>query len=152
MRDIRSDLRERLDALKEKIRSHEKTLSDLRRQAEGVAELLADEEVRWDGKAVFPHNRPRAAGGGPPDIHVRDFTLLALRDGKPRALQYLRDEAVNRGYFHDSNSPGRSMQAILMGLLRSGLVAKTESGDWAITVKGSAACEKEPADPLVHHQ
>ena len=156
MRDIRRDLRERLEALQEQIHSGHDILADLTRQAEGLAAALTAEERRWDGKAelksgVWLHETFHIEMNKPTQS-LRGFTLSLLSDGEPRSLHYLRDRAFNRGYLKGSNSPGRSMQGVLIGLLRSHLVAKIDDGDWAITVKGSAASDKESADPLVHHQ
>lgn len=148
MRDIRPDLRERLEIAEAEFRRLEALLHMAEDRMLSVKELLEAEEARIAADntassfntasslealtARVMSNRVSSSTSGPapfapsaaPAIILDEFLLKAVRRGVGDKGE-LRDAAIQAGYFKSSaNSPGRVVHARLTNLVREGQLAK----------------------------
>jgi hypothetical protein len=134
MRDITTDLKERLTAaelhktrLNAEFETERRALEGRYRQRVAAIESevvalksLLDIEtrrLRGDGR--------KASG---PSLPIGDFFVQTLLTAGPKTKEELRDLAIQAGYFHEGDVPGRSSHATIINLLRSGKVRETGTG------------------------
>jgi len=140
MRDIRKDLRERI----EDIRSHQEVLQlrikRLEEQAAMLENLLKQEEADWQVRqpALFDLGKGSSA-------RVRSelsrFLLAALNDGKPHGIVELVDLAQSKGIPIKGKSPRKAIHFALVGMKQNKIVEMLESGVWKIAGNGSGKVE-----------
>ena len=131
MRDIRSDLQERLSAIAKDRADLEGKLAELDHIEVGIKALLEREG--------FLFMAPASNGNGK-GSHVEadtgtslsQFLLQMLREaGKPVPLESIRDEAIKAGLEFGDKKPGRVIHWALVGMGQHGSVEKLEDG-WKI--------------------
>lgn len=129
MRDIRSDLRTRLEAVgaeREKLVQRLADLDDRQRQFEGV---LGDEERRWHSQdSLFAPNGSDQA----PVSELRLFLLETLSDGQSWQFRRIKDRALGLDLSFGKKNPGQAIHASLVAAKRRGLVDQIETGLWRI--------------------
>lgn len=133
MRDIQSDLRERLE-LAESERANVAAAYEAERQSlEGKYKpKLASAEAEITAiKSLLDIEARRAGSHAPfalPTLPIKDFLVKAVRDNGPLAKEQLRDLATEAGYFHTDESPGRVTHGVVLSLTRSRQLIKNEDG------------------------
>jgi hypothetical protein len=130
MRDIRADLRERLELtvkqrtqLMERVRALE--TRERRLRALLTEEDLPSTSLHTPSFAGEPHGR-----------RLREFVLGSLDDGHDWALEQLKEHARGIGLM-TIGAAGRSLNITLVNLLREGLVARLPNGRWRIREQGT---------------
>jgi hypothetical protein len=127
MRDIRSDLRERLEATVQQRHELNARVRALEAQEQRLRALLNDEE--------FTHVHQRSLACCPPSSEVtggarlREFVLGSLQDGHDWSLQELKEHARDIG-LTTLGASGRSLNITLVNLLREGTVMRLRNGRW----------------------
>ncbi len=129
MRDIRADLRERLEAAE----AEAKAATD---RVQIIKGMLEAEEARFaSAQPILPGSivgvLPERIPGISPSLSLDDFLVKAVRRGVSDKEE-LRDAAIREGYFMGSNqAPGRVVHAKLTNLVRDGSLKKV--GDHYMT-------------------
>jgi hypothetical protein len=147
MRDIRTDLRERLNAAEESRSVLNNQLSVLTAEISTLMKLLELEDSRFEfgSAATLPAQkvRPlsvgaesRGAQGKAADDTLVDF-ILSFTKMRPRTKREIRDAAVNELAFKPSESPGRVVHLTLLNLERAGKVNRLPDDRYS-TTKNSA--------------
>jgi hypothetical protein len=96
----------------------------LEQRADMFAEMLAElRPAATKAQVQLP-----IAGTEAPNI--RSFLNDVLADGKPRPLRELVNLATQRGLLAASASPGRSVHAVMLGLMQNGVVRRQDNGAW----------------------
>jgi hypothetical protein len=148
MRDIRSDLQERVKLLDDQINSaqaqfdkfleqikgeHDARLKDLKAELEAVNHLLGIEHRRLNGATQAPQ-APKPLGesqkAAPPQP-LADFLVRKLSDTGPLSQHKLLRLAVQEGYFPDGDAE-RGVTAVLAHVVKSGHVRQLPNGDFAL--------------------
>jgi hypothetical protein len=135
MRDIRSDLRERLDDIERQRTALISKLDDLDAQRATVGALLHAEQERF-GNVETPTDSGTIvvlSGDLPPAHTLGNLMRGVLGDGSKRSTQELAKLAVSKGHPFGDKSPGRSVHFALVGLERAGQVERDEAGCWFLT-------------------
>jgi hypothetical protein len=129
MRDIRSDLRERLEATVQQRNELNAKIRALEAQEQRLRALLSDEE--------FMHVHERSLASCLPSSEVtggarlREFVLGSMRDGQEWSLQSLKEHAHGIG-LTTVGASGRSLNITLVNLLREGFVTRARDGRWRL--------------------
>jgi len=87
MKDIRDDLRERLEEIKNDRAQFHRRLEALTEKENTIQALLEAEETRWGSQIALPMGLPTQANGQRGSTAHSRFILDALRDGRARSLQ-----------------------------------------------------------------
>jgi len=151
MRDIRPDLRERLEAEQAAHANLELALDAVEERIEHLEMMLATEDARFAAEAeaqkhgftIMPSKEGTAPEGvingrapegafhatptpAPnPAVDIDEFLVKAVARGV-KEKDELRDAAIRAGYFNGSQqSPGRVVHAKLLNLVRDGRITKT---------------------------
>jgi len=120
MRDIRADLRERLQAIA-------RDRAGLDQMEAGIKELLRIEDRR-EFIASGNGNGTHVDEGGTP---LKRFILTVLRHSKqPLTVGDLKVAAAQGGYDFGEKSPGRVLHWALVGMAQGGIVEKKEDNKW----------------------
>ena len=148
MRDIRADIKERLDAVASSRERLAEQLRELEVDEAALRSFLEAENARWHnkepelfrvGKRLEP--RPLDETVSP----VTKFLLDTLGDGTPWSLTRLKDHASNKGVVFGGDSPGRVLHGGLLGLKKRGVVAMIESGIWRLITENAPPVETDGA-------
>ena len=149
MRDIRNDLKERLESLSQERDGLEKQYQGRLREFEGreslLRQLLHQEDVRalGDQPSLF-----RKVREGQADKETSDLTRLILdmlADGQNWSLDRLKEAGEKRGVLGGFESPGRSIHGALLSLKRQAKVQNIDQGVWRQS-KMKDAPTAEPAE------
>lgn len=124
MRDIRSDLRERLRVTVQQRRELGQRLQALETREQNLRALLQDEQAT--SGALSP---PVDAADGP---RLRDFIRGSLANGCDWSLDELKEHARGLG-LNTAGASGRSLNIILVNLLREGSVVRLPGGRWRLS-------------------
>lgn len=127
MRDIRSDLRERLVATVKQRNELNGRVRALEAQEQRLRVLLNDEEFSHLHRPPLTSCRP--ASEATVGARLREFVLGSLRDGHDWSLQDLKEHAHGIG-LTTVGASGRSLNITLVNLLREGLVMRSRNGGW----------------------
>ena len=140
MRDIRSDLKERLDQCVRERRTLEARLSGLQNTEAGIRALLKQEEERFSGMVapLFPEGGDRSLS----KLIVHVFKT----QNRPLRLEEIKGEIAKTPYDFGDKKPGRAIHFALVGLDQSGLVQRVDGGCWAIR----EAPAKDSAEQITH--
>lgn len=128
MRDIRSDLKERLSAIDERMselvreynrdkenldRAYAEQEKFLEQERTAAAAMLAVEQKRYG------EDPPNNAGSVTSNVQLSDFLInqIKARPGIPK--EELRKLAEENGYFAEGEAGGRSIHTTLMNLVRA---------------------------------
>jgi hypothetical protein len=146
MRDIRSDLQERVKLLDEQIQSaqaqfdkyleqikdeHDERLKDLKAELEAVNHLLGIEHRRHNGAAPAPKPQAEPQKSAPPQP-LADFLVRKLSEVGSLSKDKLHLLAVQEGYFPDGDGAERGVLAVLMHVVKSGHIRQLPNGDFAL--------------------
>ncbi len=129
MRDIRKDLSERLDELKEEREQLQRRLQVISEQENSVRQLLAEEGKRWgDSKNLSPITQTFISRG----TQLQKFLLVLLSDGVDWPLESISEQARLQGLVPSNGPVGRTLHGGLIGLKKLGLVDMPETSVWRI--------------------
>lgn len=132
MQDIRSGLRERLEAAKKERNELTAQLQRLQARERLIRDLLREEEEEcFHGprhlRSLVPGPRHAPVAG----THLKYFVLESLADGHAWSLDQLKEHARGMGLVRDCAS-GRSLNITLVNLHRSGRVRRLPNGRWQL--------------------
>jgi hypothetical protein len=136
MRDIRKDIKERINA----IRSEQEFLlfrvKELDKKVVGLETLLEEEEKSWRDKQpslpTFGEPRPIKARS-----ELGSFLLSVLGDGKSHNTEELVGLVQSKGIPIKGKSPRRAVHFSLVGMKQNKLVEMVSSRVWKIAGNGS---------------
>jgi hypothetical protein len=128
MRDIRSDLRERLEATVKQRSELNGRVRALEAREQRLRALLNDEEFSHVHQLPPASSPSSDATGG---ARLREFVLGSLQDGHDWSLQNLKEHAYGMG-LTTLGASGRSLNITLVNLLREGLVTRARNGRWRL--------------------
>jgi hypothetical protein len=124
MRDIRSDLQERLEATMHQRNELIARVRALEAQEQRLRALLSDEEfAQFQPPSCSPSSE--ATNGA----RIKELVLGSLQDGYDWSLQDLKEHAHGLG-LTTVGASGRSLNITLVNLLREGLVMRLRDGRW----------------------
>lgn len=112
MRDIRADLKERLEENERERSRIAARLKELDFATAALMNLLDLEDKRIGD--LFPENREK--------LTLLEFVLSELSDGQERSKDELRESAKKNNYSAEGGSLGRAIHATIMNLVRSGRI------------------------------
>ena len=140
MRDIRNDLAERLKDIEAERTRLLQRLDELTPTEQALQALLAEEEARWSRlqPPLFAVQSERT-NGKKARTEVSQFLMNALADGKPKAVQALKESALKLGIAFGSKKPGRVIHMALLGMAQNGLVEMVTKGVWKVKEKEERA-------------
>jgi hypothetical protein len=125
MRDIRSDLRERLASEDELIERLQQQYEEVLARKDALLVMLEQEENRLQAMQELGY-KPVT-----PACALDDFIVKTIKRGITDKEE-IRDAAIRAGYFADSvQSPGRVVHAVLVNLVRDGRVVTNNEGSFA---------------------
>jgi hypothetical protein len=129
MRDIREDLRERLQAIAANRAALQKQMDALDASEANVKSLLADEESRvrsaTTGRPELPFERVPLVGG----MTMTDLIKATLRIHDQRlTFDEVRDEILKTRFDFTDQKPGRVVHGGLLSLMRTREIDKDGSG------------------------
>jgi hypothetical protein len=118
MRDIRNDLKERLEALAKEKLFFQARIAETEQAAAGIQALLEREDQRFRTAATRAHsNGNNAAIGKTP---LSQFIVDALQQSKQAlTLSEFKERAETKLDFN-GHSPGRTLHRALLGLTHNG--------------------------------
>jgi hypothetical protein len=139
MRDIREDLRERLDAFAAQRVELERQLAEVQTQETSYKVALRQEEQRIRdltdsrGASLFPTSAPAMNSDAATSSPALTFVILNAMVSKrrPLALDEIKD-AISNSFDFGEKAPGRSIHFGLVGLQRAGEVDRLPDGRWTI--------------------
>ena len=129
MRDIRSDLRDRLQATTAQRAELSRRLRALEAREQRLRALLQDEEAL---RGLPQHVHLRALPGTSQGTHLREFVLRLLRNGQAWSLEDLKEQARRALGLTTVGAAGRSLNITLVNLLRQRRVLRLPDGRWQL--------------------
>jgi hypothetical protein len=130
VRDIRGDLRERLEATVKERNDLTQQVQALEERERRLRALLRDEEIA--GVRLHQSSTTLASGEPSGGAFLREFILGSLADGHSWSLEALKEHAHAMG-LATIGTAGRSLNITLVNLLRQGLVRRHQDGKWQST-------------------
>jgi|TARA_B100001964_G_scaffold237756_1_gene301883 hypothetical protein len=140
MRDIRHDLRERLEDVSSKRSDLELELKSLKDRELHLNALLTQEGLFLDGPDS-PDSRLQNEQPLQDEQTLTDAIRTILGGGSPLSLEELKTRLENSPLLAETSSPGRSIHFSLVGMSRLGRAHRAEDGKWSIRPEPSS-----PAD------
>lgn len=136
MQDIRKELGERLNQVREQRESLQKSIEQLNLRERQLQAVLDSEMELWNRLAPTP-SLFQSSPATPHQVNDGNGTLPGLlvefmRNGSTWALDDFKEELSKRGYPFGEKSPGRMINFALVGLVNRGLALKTPEGRWRI--------------------
>lgn len=129
MRDIRQDLKERIEAEYARREPLAVALEEIENNIAGLKRLLQAEEDRASGNGA--HKAPPSK----PSASLEDYLMKMLSKG-PKTLQEMRAGAMAAGYFHGSKeSPGRAIHGKLLNPLRAKTIVRDDDRKYRLVSK-----------------
>jgi hypothetical protein len=129
MRDIRNDLRERLQAVGAERMELQAKLSALQGTESGLKALLRDEEERLarQSPSLFPPTESINGSG------LRELVHKALQEkNRPADLEEIKNDIARTSYDFGDKKPGRAIHFALIGLSQTGVVNRLQDGRWVL--------------------
>lgn len=136
MKDIRPELRERIQQIQSKRDIARRQLDELDAIEQSLQTVLNSENELWKSLAPdtplfqYPQNtdeKVNESNGTLPGL-----LLEFMRDGNSWSIEDFKAELQKRGYPFGEKAPGRVINFALVGLLRPGTVRKQEDGRWQL--------------------
>ncbi len=144
MRDIRRDIKERLDVVEQERQRLKARLEEIDEEEQMLQGFLAAENARWHNQQPTLFT-PSPTGNGQVQLAmpslVTHFLIKALNDGTPWSLERLKERAEKRGVLLGGQSPGRTLHGGLLGLKKRGVVEIVERGVWRLVNKDASTGE-----------
>ncbi|SRR5216684_7545752 len=131
MRDIRQDLRERLNEIMTQEQKLREQLVALQEQNEHLTAMLEKEQLRWPQNG--PEPKPDAGSQQNPG-ELSDIIRELLRSGEPWNNWQLTQAALKRGYKFGERQPGRVLHFTLLGMFKGGEVVSLGLGKWKLKI------------------
>jgi hypothetical protein len=151
MRDIRSDLKERIVILKEQLNAeqielerrinqirqqHDSKVKDLQAQLDAIATVLEMEQRRlWDSPQVHqPANaspQTKLPNHPRPQTRLLDILIQKLRSEGPASCEDLHNWAIREGYLSNNDAVGPALHRALTETARTGLIRQLPDGTFA---------------------
>jgi len=133
MRDIRKDLKERLEAIADEKRAAQNRLANLDKAETMLQVLLEEEQLRWKSQqprlvGLETVARPKTNGRTPLGRFIREI----MSDGREWQTAELAKLAKNRGLIAEGKSPLRVLHFSLVGMKQNGLVEKVGLTSWRL--------------------
>jgi hypothetical protein len=129
MRDIRSDLQERLNVIAADREELQRRMTELAHIEDGIKALLQRESVQFVASVNDSGNGIHAATGG---TELARLVLQTLRQAnKPLHLDEIKDAAEAAEFDFGEKSPGRVLHWAMVGMAQGGSVEKV-NGKWQI--------------------
>ena len=149
MRDIRADLEDRGQLLKDKIQSmqsafeqqietiqheHENKLEELKTALDAVNTLIGSENRRLKGIQApdAKSQKPSVQQVQPQNADLTDFIISELGKGGPASKDNLLKLAVRQGYVSDGDSAKRTFEEAFALLKKAGSIQKLPNGDFTL--------------------
>jgi hypothetical protein len=131
MRDIRDDLKERLQDIERQRSEIQKRLIDLKEMEERLSALLEAENLRYEAERqtdlpLFEPEPMAENSNGKWDSVIARFVIESLDEHKGCDLQMLKRLAAKRGIPFGHKSPGRVLHFLLVGMQDNGVVTKED--------------------------
>lgn len=133
MRDIRPDLRERKQAIRNERAQLAARGLVLDAEETALDALMQVEDERWKGLSAPQVEGPPREDEPIVDLSrspLGDLVMDVLADGRPRSMHDLAQIAKNRGYPFGEKSPGRVVHFALVSLSKANRIEKVGSGLW----------------------
>jgi hypothetical protein len=137
MRDIREDLRERIDALAREKQNKEIEIAAIDQKIAMLDGLLQQEEERQNPVMQVPltfatkyNIRSMRA-----DRYSSPLSLAVLhvfQTHNPAHLEQFKAQAIKDGVEFGGKHPGRMIHFLLIGMEQNGLVKRTDDGRWRL--------------------
>jgi hypothetical protein len=128
MRDIRSDLRERLTKLAAQMARLQEELDELSDVEDGIKMLLRQEEAQFANESapLFPESNDVGSG-------LAQLIIHTMREkNRPVDLDELKDVITKTQYDFGEKNPGRVIHFALVGMNHGGLVERLNDKRWMI--------------------
>jgi hypothetical protein len=137
MRDIREDLKERIDLLARTRQMHEIEIASLAQQSIVLESLLEQENQRvassTQSALTFVEPPPaRLPNGRKYSTPLSLAVIEAFRTHNPATLGQLKNQAARDRVEFGGKHPGRAIHFLLLGMEQNGLVERTEDGRWRL--------------------
>lgn len=131
MRDIREDLRQRLQSIAIQRGQLQARLAWLDQAEANIKGLLEFEKMQVDAdqQVLFEQEPPV---GEEERSAIARFLRDVLMDGRPRTLDELKQAAFTRGLAFGDKNPGRVLHFALLGMAQSGIVEMVGKGIWQL--------------------
>ncbi len=140
MRDIRKDLRERINSIRSQQEHLQFRIKELDRKAIMLENLLEQEELDWRARQPALLDLT-----GTLTVRTRSelsrFILSTLSDGKPHSTGELVDLAQSKGIPIRGKSPRRAIHFALVGMKQNDLVEMVKSRVWKLAGNKSGKVE-----------
>jgi hypothetical protein len=135
MKDIRNDLRERIDTIRGRKQQMLDRIAQLDEQEKMYLALLAAEQAEWE--ATQPMQLNMGITSQKRKTPLTNFLLNALSDGNPHSLAELANLAQKQEtILFNGKSPKRTVNFALLGLKNSSQVVMLGNGFWKINQGG----------------
>jgi len=139
MRDIREDLRERLDILAAERAKLQMRVQAIELQEASYKAALREEEARVAQSSSENQTNPLPFPTASAVLLGPVIMRVMRAKGRPLALDEIRDEIVNSGMFDfGEKKPGRSVHFGLMSLQNGGELTRLVDGRWTLPQSASA--------------
>lgn len=129
MRDIRLDLRERLEEISVERERLEKRLAELMQKEDGVKRLFDEEDKRWGTQPPLDLFALKAANGRK-HTPLGNFILEALSDDNIWTTEQVAQAALEQGLLRGSRHPNKAAHAALAGMTKNGYVEWVSTKHW----------------------
>ncbi len=137
MRDIRDGLIERLKAIEGERKQIDFKLKELERREAVLRELLAEENAKYHEEREPPFSFVDTwQMAGVSDLSRFLLNLMTRRREWP--LGMLAKKAFDEELLDKKGSPGRQVHGSLVGLMKKGLVEKSDVGFWKLVTNKDA--------------
>jgi len=141
MRDIRRDLKERLESIAQQRSELQGTIDQLIQAENGVKALLREEERRFAASSPPAFTAIMESDSGNGYGAIKQFLLAAFNEkNRPLDKEELKEMAKHTLDF-ENKSPGRVLHFALVGMQSSGLVHRLKDGRWELTMKQEVAAD-----------
>lgn len=131
MRDIRNDLKERLESLARQREQLQAQLSEVDQTESGVKSLLRQEEQRYGALVLTSPDEDHANGNGFGRTPLSQLILETFKQktDRPLMLSDFKKQAERVGFDFGEKSPGRTLHWALVGLAENGHITVAGRGE-----------------------
>jgi hypothetical protein len=132
MRDIRPDLRERLQSVLNKRQTYQRALDALSVEENLLTKLLQAEDAMFDTSTLFDaveDAKPTELSPPQPASPLSEVLLDTLKTKSgPVTIEELKQSAAQRGVPFGGKRPGRVIHFVMLGMAQHNLVEKKDGG------------------------
>lgn len=138
MRDIRKDLKERIDNLDSQKEHFRLRLKKLEEKEGALQTLLEQEEADWQARQPTLLDFGGASAPVKTRSELGKFILTALADGNPHRIDDLIIAVQRQNIPIKGKYPRRAVHFSLVGMKQNNLVEMVESGVWKKHTNGNS--------------